>query len=52
MKRNIFMPNLDLFGAGGLEKRAISFYIKEGDQVLELGSQLTDTTQHLCQTIG
>ncbi|GFH53593.1 hypothetical protein CTEN210_10069 [Chaetoceros tenuissimus] len=33
-------------------QRAISFYIKEGDQVLELGSQLTDTTQHLCQTIG
>ena len=33
-------------------QRAISFYIKPRDVVLELGAQLSDTSAHLCKTIG
>ncbi len=32
--------------------RAISFYVQPGDCVLELGAQLTETSSHLCRTIG
>jgi len=32
--------------------RAISFYIKPNDCVLELGAQLSDTSSHLCRTVG
>ncbi len=32
--------------------RAISFYVQPGDCVLELGAQLTETSTHLCRTIG
>lgn len=32
--------------------RAISLYIKPQDFVLELGAQLSDTSTHLCRTIG
>jgi hypothetical protein len=33
-------------------ERAISFYCKPGDSVLELGAQLSDASRQLCQTIG
>lgn len=33
-------------------QRAISFYLKPNDCVLELGAQLSDTSRHLCRTVG